>query len=98
MVYDECEVSPPKSKKVIIAELQEQVKKLETEEKNKQASVDSYYKTQQELRAEIEQMHCLFDTLEGCAGRKSNHEDSWSRTDFSLATRFSSWLAFKLTK
>lgn len=92
------EVVVVKSKKQIIAELQEQVVKLTKEVESAKSS--SKYTSDQNIRlsAEIEQMHSLFDTLEGCVGRKSNHEDSWARVDLSLAIRFSSWLAYRAVK
>lgn len=73
----------------LTAQLAESEKKLKSETGTK----ESWYNTKCALQSEIEQLHCVFDSLPGAAARKSEGENSWDKKDITVMARLASFLA-----
>ena len=70
-------------------QLVESEKKLKSEISIKQ----NWYDKSQAFEKEIEQLHCVFDSLPGAAARKSEGENSWDKKDITVMARLASFLA-----
>ena len=53
----------------------------------------SHFKSYQEAKAEIEQVHQLLDAVPNSVARRSESEESYNRVDRDLMTRLAAWLA-----
>lgn len=79
----------------LMKQFQLQVVKLEADLKKETQMKELHYKAKLDAEAEIEQVHALLDVLPGAAGRKTEHEDSWSRKDITAMTRLASYLVVR---
>jgi chromosome segregation ATPase len=81
-----------------VKKLKEDLEKATKDYNNEKASRESWSARYTSLQEELEQIHGLLDNMEGAGGRKTEHEDSWSRQERKVMTRLASWLAYKVNR
>ena len=85
-------------KKQLKSIITEQSAELETVKEELAASKTTeamWYKNYQEQQAIVNEMHSMFDAIEGCQPRSVKVEDSWggcSTVNLTLQARFASYL------
>lgn len=84
-----------KTKKEIIAELMQQIKELEAKLKSAEDTKSMWYKESQEKSKIIEEMHSVFDGIEGCQVRFIEQKQRYggcSEIELSLQARLVSFM------
>jgi hypothetical protein len=84
-----------KTKKEIIAELMQQIKELEAKLKSAEGAKYLWHKESQEKSKIIEEMHSVFDGIEGCQARFVEQKQQYggrSEIELSLQARLVSFM------
>lgn len=83
------------TKDSLIESLKEQLTKAQKETEQYKGYYIQSNKDNDKLKAEIEQVHQLLDTVPNSINRKSDHEESYNRVERNLTTRLAAWLCVR---
>ena len=81
--------------KELLQQEQEHNAKLQEDLDSTKSTSDMWYKSQQEKQRIIDEMHAMFDGIDGCSDRFVEKKDQYggcSTVDISLSARFASYL------
>jgi hypothetical protein len=83
-----------KRKPAALVAAEKKIAELENNLKNTESTKDMWYKSCQEEKKKIEELHAVFDAIPNAPARKFTGPNGYE-TEMSLACRFIAWLANK---